>query len=195
MEKDSKRNKEKVEVLLKSDFLTEPTRRVLSERLGKVGENVYLDKYSFKTLSRICDLLVAQDSDNKIINIAHFIDDRLSKNKSDGWRYDQMPDDRTSYNLALKGINEDSFMCYESKFLDLTNHQQISLLKSIQKGEVKGESWDKINSKLFFEDLLAETTEIFFSHPEVQMSINYVGMADAKGWTRLKLNQNENLEN
>lgn len=188
-------NKEKVRAILESAYLTEPTRKVLLERIYKMGSNCFFDNPSFILLSRVCDLLMDQDSKNRMVNIALYIDERLQNNDSDGWRYDCMPPDRIMFMEGLKGIEEIATQRFKQNFILLEKEQQTQILKAIQEGNVATDIYKNLDPKLFFEELLAETAEIFYSHPIVQASINYVGMADAKGWTKLKLNQSENLEN
>lgn len=195
MRNDKSHIQKKKKEILRSEFLTVPTRKALEERLEKVGNNNFFDTNSFQLLSVVCDLLMDQDSDDRMVNIALFIDERLSNNESDGWRYDSMPPDRIMFTDGLQGIEETSLQLFRKKFCNLEKEQQIQILSAIQNADVKNEIWKKLDPKLFFEELLAETAEIFFSHPLVQTSINYVGMADAKGWTKIKLNQKENLEN
>ncbi len=195
MDNETHKNQSEVTALLNSEFLTEPTRKVLQERFEKVGSNRFFDDASFQLISVVCDLLMDQDSENRIVNSALAIDERLSNKEGDGWRYNSMPPDPVMYQLGLQGIAETSVRLFEETFLKLDKKKQIEVLNAIQRGKVEGGIWKKLNSQLFFEEILAETAEIFFSHPTVQVSINYVGMADAKGWTKLKLNQSENLEN
>ncbi|RXJ44368.1 gluconate 2-dehydrogenase subunit 3 family protein [Gelidibacter gilvus] len=195
MDNKTHQNQPEVNALLNSEFLTEPTRKVLQERFEKVGTNRFFDDASFSLLSVVCDLLMDQDSENRMVNSAYAIDERLLHDKSDGWRYDSMPPDPVMYQLGLNGIKETASQLFDKKFIDLHKEQQIEILNAVQSGKVKDGIWKNLDSKIFFEELLAETAEIFFSHPTVQVSINYVGMADAKGWTKLKLNQSENLEN
>lgn len=195
MQNENSDNQKQVKALLNSEFLTEPTRRALQERFEKVGSNCFFSTDFFHLLSVVCDLLVDQDSENRMVNIALFIDERLKNNDSDGWRYNSMPPDAVMYKLGLQGIDKTASLMYGQKFCALKKEEQIQILTAIQNGNVKSELWKKLNPKLFFEELLAETAAIFFSHPLVQASINYVGMADAKGWTKIKLNQSENLEN
>lgn len=195
MQSDKTANNEKLKAILDSEYLTEPTRKVLLERFDKMGSNYFFDNHSFQLLSRVCDLLMDQDSEDRMVNVALFIDERLKTNDSDGWRYDAMPPDRTMYVEGLKSIDEISVQKFKQNFIGLEREQQLHILSAIQEGNVDSEIWQKLDPKLFFEELLAETAEIFYSNPTVQSSINYVGMADAKGWTKLKLNQSENLEN
>lgn len=195
MQNENSDNHKQVKELLNSNFLTVPTRRVLQERFQKVGSNSFFSNDPFHLLSVVCDLLMNQDSEDRMVNIALFIDERLKNNDSDGWRYNSMPPDNIKYTLGLQGIDETASIMFGKKFIALKKEKQIQILSLIQNGNVESELWKKLNPKLFFEDLLAETAEIFFSHPLVQASINYVGMADAKGWTKIKLNETENLEN
>lgn len=181
--------------ILNSDYLTPPTKKVLQSRIDKKERKIlFFDPRSYELLNVICNLLMDQDSNNRMVEIALFIDERLAAEQTDGWRYDSMPPDGEMYILGLNAIDATSTNDYKTKFLYLTKEKQKEILLNIQKGKVDIKIWKKLNPVLFFEELLAETTEIFFSNPFVQTNIKYVGMADAKGWTKLKLNQKENLE-
>lgn len=187
-------NKKKAEFLLRSDFLTKPTKKALTGRLDKIGENVFFSDDNYFLLNIVCDLLMDQNSQERSCIIALSIDERLAGKKVDGWRYDALPPDDEKYHLGLKGINETSAIKFNTTFIKLNKDQQTEILSEIQTGKAEGEGWKKLNSKLFFEDLLAETAEIYYSHPIVQSSLNYVGMADAKGWKKIKLNEFEEPE-
>lgn len=50
---------------------------------------------------------------------------------------------------------------------------------------------DNAPAPRFEEELLADLCEAYYSHPTVQASIGYIGMADARGWQRVGLNQLE----
>lgn len=186
--------KERTQQVLDSDYVTPSTKKVLEERMEKKGVPVFFNADSFALLSRVCDLLMDQDSNNRMVEIALFVDERLQNRETDGWRYDCMPTDDEMYTLGLKAINATAIKNFQDEFIRLTKEQQLEILSLIQQGDIEKEIWKELDARLFFEELLAETTAIFFSHPLVQTSINYVGMADAKGWTKLKLDQKEKLE-
>ncbi len=184
-----------VMALLQTDYVTPITKQVLEERMAYAGgDPLFFDAPAFEVLSIVCDLLVAQDSQNRSVNIASFIDQRLKENTSDGWRYNNMPPDKEMYVNGLKGIDETSILLFKVPFIQLSKDQQLELLKSLQKGTAEGAVWKEMPSKRFFEELLAEVTEIFYSHPSVQEEMGYVGMADAKGWTRIGLNERDGIE-
>lgn len=181
--------------LLATDFVTDATRKALKERLEENEyQPLFFDPANFECLSVVCDRLIAQDSNSRIVNIAVHIDERLQRKTGDGWRYDNMPSDDQMYIKGLKGIDETAQLHFQIKFIQLTNEQQMEILRSVQHGSAKGVVWQELPPQRFFEELLAETTEIFFSHPLVQDEMGYAGMADAKGWERIGLNEREPIE-
>ena len=181
--------------LLQTDYVTPITRQALGKRMAYTAEEpLFFDASDFEILSIVCDRLIAQDSHDRIVNIAYFIDQRLANHTCDGWRYNNMPSDEKMYLNGLNGIDQTSILLFKASFIQLTISQQSVVLQLLQKGDAEGEIWKEMSSKLFFEELLVEATEIFYSYPLVQEEIGYVGMADAKGWTKIGLNERDDIE-
>ena len=181
--------------LLYTDFITKKTKQVLVDRIKEKEEPpLFFTAYQFNILTIVCDLLMAQNSTERICNPAIAIDKRLAAGKADGWRYDAMPDDRIAFVNGIDGINEFALAIFKKPFVELNLSDQIYLLEKIQKGETIGKNWKKIIPVLFFEELLVEVTAIFYSHPVVQQEIGFVGMADANGWKNIGLDSKDNIE-
>ena len=184
-----------VGALIDTNFVTPVTRQVLKERMALAeAKPCFFDSHAFDTLSIVCDRLMAQDSENRIVNVALSIDERLKNKASDGWRYNNMPSDEKMYLKGIEGIEETSNLSFKKPFSQLTILQQTEILGAIQKGTAEGATWKEMESPLFFEELLTEVTEIFFSYPLVQEEIGFVGMADANGWVNIGLNQRDGIE-
>ena len=181
--------------LLTGDAVTEITKQVLLMRIAEENEMpLFFNEHQFSLLTTVCDVLMWQNAGNRICNPAIAIDKRLSENKADGWRYDCMPEDKVAFINGLKGIDEFSVTMHNNTFLNLTSPEQIAVLEKIQKGEIIGESWINLPASLFFEEMLAEVTAIFYSHPLVQQQIGFVGMADAHGWVNIALDTKDLIE-
>ena len=190
-----KYNDKLVTSLLTGDAVSAITKQVLLTRISEENQApLFFDEHQFNLLTTVCDILMAQSALDRICNPAIAIDKRLKENKADGWRYDCMPDDKTAFVKGLKGIDELSLSSYNTTFLKLTSSEQILLLEKIQKGEISGDSWINLPPSLFFEEMLAEVTAIFYSHPLVQQQIGFVGMADAHGWVNIALNTKDSNE-
>jgi hypothetical protein len=82
---------------------------------------------------------------------------------------------------------------FDRAFIQLGRTEQTAVLKSLQEGTASGSVWQKMSAATFFEELLAEATEIFYAHPSAQEEIAYTGMADAFGWTKIGLNETDDL--
>src|SRR6185437_10064560 len=59
------------------------------------------------------------------------IDERLFNNRTVGYRYANMPQDREVYRLAEIAINDEAQLRFNGKFLDLPHLQQELVLKAI----------------------------------------------------------------
>ena len=181
--------------LLTTDQVTETTRQALTERLTALpGQPEFFSASEFALLQAICDRLIPKDELDMAIDIAGSIDKRLAQNGSDGWRYDSMPTDGEAYKRGLAGVNETAQSRFQQPFQQLPANLQDEILKSIQDADAPGKTWQMLPADRFFEELLAEAANTYYSHPVAQEGIGYVGMADAAGWQRIGLNQLEDRE-
>ena len=184
-----------VEKLLQTDFVSPATKTAIEPRLTvKNADPAALGTGGFKILRIICNHLLALTGDYPSVNIALEIDARLAAGHSSGWRYQEMPEDRGAYVQALIGIEETAEIMYQASFEKLEPDNQVAVLQLIQKGEAAGAVWTHLSSKHFFEELLTEVTEIFYSYPYAQNEIGYTGMADMHGWSKIGLNEPEEPE-
>jgi gluconate 2-dehydrogenase gamma chain len=175
-----------LKTLLLSDLVTQPTRAALLPRLEvDKNEPSFFTPDEFTILETVSARLIPQG----FANLAGDIDARLAAGESDGWRYSVMPPDGEAYKLGLRGLEDSAQFQSGLSFKDLEAHQQDTLLESVQCGTIEGAIWQTLPPKRFFEDLLAELTELYFSHPLAQQEIGYIGFADAHGWQGVGLNQ------
>lgn len=181
--------------LLNTNDITEVTKTVLRQRLlQNQYPPAFFNEIEFRLLSCICGLLTAQENTPTIHDAAIDIDKRLANNKSDGWRYDMMPADKLAYRNGLRGIADFSLEKFSNPFEQLREAEQLTILQLLQNGTIEGAIWENLPAKLFFEELLAETTFFFYSHPLVLQQIGFVGMADANGWQKIGLNEKDAIE-
>ena len=184
-----------VRALLETEQVTQATRQALTKRLTKPARQpTFFSADEFALLQAICERLIPQDEQSQQIDVAGGIDERLSEDKANGWRYDTMPADGDAYRLGLQGINESSQLMFQQPFQNLMGEQQDRILKAVQQQEAPGSIWQKLPADRFFEELLAESVETYYSHPLAQEEIGYVGMADTPGWQRIGLNELEERE-
>ena len=76
----------------------------------------------------------------------------------------------------------------------LRDYDRDTVLQLVQAGKAPGEAWQTLPAGRFFEELLAELTELYYAHPLAQEEIGYVGLADLPSWTKIGLNEKEDRE-
>ncbi|SHM06829.1 gluconate 2-dehydrogenase subunit 3 family protein [Hymenobacter psychrotolerans] len=185
-----------VRALLESDHVTPATRTALESRLAAPAhyEAQFFDADTYALLRAVAARLFPQPDRAEPIELAPAIDQRLLAGRADGWRYDAMPPDREAYRLGLGGINQTAEALFHQSFVSLPAADQDAVVQALADGQAQSTNWAEVSQKYFFEELLAELTELYYAHPLAQEEIGYVGMADQPGWQRLGLNEREDRE-
>ena len=187
-----------VRALVETNFVTPATREVIKSRLATDdaptlpdSEPRYFDAEAFDTLRAACARLIPQADRSRPVDLAGAIDERLANGHCDGWRYSQMPPDGEAYRRGLLGLNESGRVMFGMAFYELDAFRQDEVLLAVQRNEAQGQTWTTVPARRFFEELLAELTECYYSDPSAQEEIGYVGFADAHGWNAIGLNELE----
>lgn len=184
-----------VRALLDTELVTDATRAALQARLlAPPYEPQFLEPATYDLLRAVAACLIPQPDRAEPIELAPGVDQRLARGGSDGWRYDTMPPDREAYRLGLGGINQSTQALFQQDFQALGPDEQARVMQLVQEEKAPGNTWSTVPAGRFFEELLAELTELYYAHPLAQEEIGYVGMADVPGWTRIGLNEREERE-
>ena len=193
-------NENPLSPLLESEFVTPKTRAVLTARFDRaaVESPRFFTPDEFATLRAAVGRLVPRDPSAGVIDVAGAIDTRLadaaagghlSNGFGDGWRYADAPPDGEAHRLGLAGLEEVSQERHGAGFASISDEQRDAILGDAQAAALKGGAWDRVPSGRFFEDLLAESAELYYCHPVAQREMDYLGFADAQGWPRIDLNE------
>jgi len=177
--------------LLATDLVTPQTREVLLARLNASGKSdpCFFDAAAFATLRAVCARLIPQTERPEPIDLAAAVDGRLARHEGKGWRYAALPPDAEAYRRGLQALDECARSRFGAAFAALGSVSQEELLHAVQRGDVAEEAWKEPDPQLFFEELLAELAESYYSHPLAQDEIGYAGYADAHGWQAVGLNR------
>lgn len=182
-----------VRALLDTDHVTGVTRDVLQSRLAALTAPAtptrFFDTQTFQALRAACARLIPQSDRSCLVDLARQIDQRLADGDGNGWRYDSLPPDGEAYRRGLRGLDESADALFGQAFTALDGPRQDQVLAAVQRGDAPGEIWATMPPDRFFEELLAELCEWYYSDPLSQEEIGYVGMADASGWQEVGLNQ------
>ena len=168
--------------LLESDFVAVPTRHVLQERLisAKIPTR-FFDDQQYATLKAVCETLAPSKAVPEWF-APNAIDQRLTENTGNGWRFDTMPTDAESYKIGLQQLNDAAQEIFQEDFPALGIEQRKEIFERVKNGTITANVPAKFDLTVFFSELCAEFAEIFYSHPLALAEIGYIGFADAHGW-------------
>lgn len=168
----------------------EATRKAVTERVDKSAALRFFSEEEAALLDAIIDRLMPQDdrSETRTIRILPIIDERLSKNSLNGFRYEGMPPDRDAYQLGIQAIEEMTQKRFHEAFLNLTVHRQELILKSIHDGKPDPDNpvWHKMPVHRFWALLMEDCVTAYYSHPWAWDEIGFGGPAYPRGYIRLE---------
>ncbi len=189
----------RVRALIASDAVSPVTRRVLTARLDAldepaiaVGEHLSADEVV--ALRAVTDRLIVQDQRQRPVDIVTAIDARLTAGRTDGWRYDDLPPDADALRRGLIGLDEAARERHALPFAGLSDAQRDDILRLVQAGTPPGETWRTLSASRWFEEVLAESCEVYYADPIAQDEIGYVGYADLPAWQAIGLDQRDARE-
>ena len=174
----------------------EKTRRVVRERVEQVPRYRFFSVDEARTMEAICARILPQDDrpPAERVPLAPWIDERLYEGTGDGYRYEDMPDDRDAYRLALRGCDESARRLHRRTFAELGPGEQDDVLTRVAAGEAPGGSWAHLAGKRFFQELAGEIVATYYAHPTAWAEIGFSGPASPRGHIRLDLGRHDPWE-
>lgn len=141
----------------------------------------------------LTDLLLAQDDDPRIPVVA-MIDARLAAGETDGWHYDDMPQDAEAWRRTLAALDADADELAGSPFARLDPQQQAALVQRVQQGGSDGTRWHGMPAKQVWSLWTRYGCAAFYSHPWAWNEMGFPGPAYPRGYKNLGIDAREPFE-
>ncbi len=162
------------------------TRKVVEERMKSGARPLtFFTAEETPTLRALCDIAVAQDGEPRV-PVAEMVDRKLAEGKLDGYQYADMPDDRDTWRMVLRGLDEVARRDYgQASFAACPGETQRGLVDLLSTGQLHGGTWDEVNVKRAFAVVMRAILAEFYSHPWAWNEIGFGGPAYPRGYMRL----------
>ncbi len=173
--------------ILRSPRVSAPTRRVLEQRLAGPPADykpTCITPEAFAILERVLGRLLPEDEHGapgaNELSLAARLEQQRAAGHGNGWRYANLPPDAQALALGLAKLDESAQHRHRRHFVDLTEDRADALLHRVQNGE---EKWVGLDASRWFEEILADATELYVAHPAGMAAMGYDGFADEPaGW-------------
>lgn len=171
------------DVLDAADTWDAATRAVVIARLDPPGPLRFFTPEEEPTLRALCDVCTAQDAEPRI-PVAESVDAKMADGRLDGFQYADMPDDRDTWRMVLRGLDEAARDRARSGFADCGWDTREAVVADFADGTLSGGVWDRLNVARAWSVCMRAILSGFYSHPWSWNEIGFGGPAYPRGFMR-----------
>ncbi len=141
--------------------------------------------------SPLLDLLLGQDAEPRVPVLA-LIDSRLATGQTDGWHFDDLPEDSQAWQRSLTHLDSDAHERHGRGFAALSRAEQARLVQRVQ--DLIGEQWHDYPAKQVWSLWTRYACSAFYSHPWAWNEIGFGGPAYPRGYLNPGIDAREKWE-
>ncbi len=167
------------------------TREIIAQRLAVPDAPRFFSTEEWPIADALCRRILPQTDEADAVCLVAQLDAKLLADHGDGFRKESMPYMGEAWRRGLAAINEEAKSRHSDRgFAVLTDQERDTLLLSMQRGEVKGNRWARLDAKTFFERrILVDVPALYYAHPKAWNEIGFGGPASPRGYLRLDGNR------
>jgi Gluconate 2-dehydrogenase subunit 3 len=180
------------DVLEQVDHWDDATREVVLARL-EPRELRFFDVDEAASLRAFCDVVLAQDEEPRVPVLEH-VDANLADGKLEGYQYADMPDDRDTWRLVARGLDEAARERGAASMAAAPPAIRDEVCRAFSAGELSGGAWERLNVTRAWSVAMRDTLSAFYAHPWAWNEIGFGGPAYPRGYARLGAGMSESWE-
>ena len=171
------------DVLENAGHWDDVTRAVVLARVDQVPPIRFFSAQEAACLGPFLDVVLAQDAEPRIPVLA-MVDQKLHEGKLDGYQYADMPDDRDTWRLVARGLDEAAGTHGVESYAAAGEDLQHDIVRALSKGDLAGGAWEKLNVARAWSVVMRGALSEFYSHPWAWNEIGFGGPAYPRGYMR-----------
>jgi Gluconate 2-dehydrogenase subunit 3 len=169
------------------------TAGVVLGRVGRPPDIRFFSTAEEATATALCGRLLGEDGDGKPkVAVVPMIDARLAEQQTDGWRYDDMPEDGQAWRDTLRLLDEDSQDRCSRAFAQAPLEGQRAILQAVQ--DLKSKDWHGLNAAHVWSLWTRYACTAFYAHPSAWNEIGFPGPAYPRGYKNPGVDAREPFE-
>jgi hypothetical protein len=169
------------DVLANADHWDPVTRELILERARSTPPVRFFTAVEEHCLRPFLDALLAQDAEPRV-PVFEMVDKKLFEGKLDGFQYADMPDDRETWRLVARGLDESAG---PGGFAGLSDDARKDLISRFADAKLSGGAWEELNVSRAWSVVTRGALSEFYSHPWAWNEIGFGGPAYPRGYMRL----------
>jgi hypothetical protein len=158
----------------------EVTAGVVLARLAPPRGLAFFTEQEERTARCLVDVLLAQ-GDGPYVDVVADIDRRLARGETDGWHYEDLPEDGEAWRQSLRNLDHDAGQRFQARFADLDRSGQQAVVQGVQGGDV----WFGLPAARVWSLWTRYACTAFYAHPWAWNEIGFGGPAYPRGYKDL----------
>jgi hypothetical protein len=126
--------------------------------------------------------------------VLSLIDARLAAGETDGWHYDDMPQDGQAWRDTLGLLDSDAVHRYGANYPAIEVEHQMALLRQVQIAATDDASWHQFSATRVWSLWTRYACTAFYSHPWAWNEIGFSGPAYPRGYLNPGVDARESFE-
>ena len=155
------------------------TAGVVLARIGRPPDIRFFTPAEEAAATALCDRLLGQDSEPKV-EVVPQIDARLAEQQTDGWRYEDMPEDGQAWRDSLRFLDEDSQAAGSGDFAQAPVEDQRAVIQAVQ--DLGAKDWHGLKAAHVWSLWTRYACTAFYAHPSAWNEIGFPGPAYPRGY-------------
>jgi hypothetical protein len=182
------------DALSQSSVWDDATAGVVLARIAPPSDLAFFTPHEVAIAEPLVDLLLGQAGDPRVPIVA-LIDSRLAIGETDGWHYDDLPEDGQAWRESLAFLDEDAHEATSGRgFAELVTGEQAGLVQQVQDLAVDGTTWHGRPAKRVWSLWTRYACTAFYSHPWAWNEIGFPGPAYPRGYLNPGVDARERWE-
>lgn len=167
------------------------TAGVVLSRLGRPADIRFFTPPEEAAARALFDQLLNQHAEPRV-PVINFVDARLAERQTDGWRYEDMPEDGQAWRNTLSALDREAEQSFNRTFADCPGDQQVVLLRKVR--DLGASLWFGMPAQRVWGLWSRYACTAFYSHPWAWDEIGFAGPAYPRGYKNIGVNRLEPFE-
>ena len=167
------------------------TAGVVLSRIGMAPDIRFFTPDEQAVATALCDQLL-DESEHGRLPVVNLIDSRLAEQETDGWRYEDMPEDSQAWRDTLAALDADARDRFATGFAACSSDQQAEVIQAVQ--DLGSDPWHGLCAKHVWSLWTRYACTAFYSHPSAWNEIGFPGPAYPRGYKNPGVNSLEPFE-
>jgi hypothetical protein len=143
------------------------------------------------TADALLDRLLGQQPDDRV-PVTAMIDSRLAEQQTDGWHYEDLPEDGAAWRESLRLLDVDARQRFGQRLADCPPEAQREIIGGVQL--LGSSSWHGLPAARVWSLWTRYACTAFYSHPTAWNEIGFPGPAYPRGYAALGVGKRESFE-